>query len=537
MKRWLAVLLPALVVLGLIGWRLKQKAADTAQQAQVRDMRKSAPVPVAVAPAVRRNIVATFDSIGNVEAPYNVRISPKTTGRLDYLVVREGDLVTAGEVLARIDPSEAEANVRQQQAQVAQARYRLAQARLTQNPANVSVRSQILQQQAALASASATFNQAQQNDVAQRASAAAGVQDAQGKLNSAAAGIENAQASVRSAQANLNNARSKYNRVHDLYKQGFISAQDVDDAQTAVQMQQGALDVANGQLTSSKAQRDSAQAQLHSAQQQALIAASKGAADIAAAKAQVQQAKATLATARANTAQTPAYQENLAALQAAVDAAVAQLHSAQAQLSDTVLRSPLSGSVTGRFADPGTMASPSQPLLSVQAIRQVYVTVAAPEDVSRRIFTGQPATVRVDAIPGKTFAAKVAQVNPAADPASRQFSVRLILDNAQGLLKPGMFARISIVTQRENNVVVVPREAVQSGRDGTTVTIIADDAAEIRKVTTNASDAAGIAISSGVEPGEKVVVMSASPLKDGQKVRVGGGKGRGRGQGGGRPGA
>lgn len=525
MKRWIAVAIPAAVLLGLIGWRVEQKTSAIADQAKSRDQRKGAPVAVTTVSAARRDIVERFESIGNVESPFNVKIAPKTTGRVTFLEVREGDRVTQGQVLARIDTVEIEAQVRQQQAQVAEARYRLAQAKITQAPSNVAVQSQMRQQEAVLSSAKASYAQAASNDSAQRQAAAAAVADAQGKVNSAAASVANAQAMVGSADANLVNARSKFNRINDLYKQGFTAAQDVDDARTTVTVQEGSVEVAKGGLNVAKAQLDSARAQLNSAQQQARIAVTKGKTDIVAAGAQVKQAKATLATARANIVQEPAYRQNLSALQASVDAAQAQLRSVQAQLSDAVLLSPVSGYVTGRYLDPGAMASPSTPVLAVQAVRQVFVSVPTPEDVATRVVLGDTGTVRIDSLPGKTFVGKVTQINAAADPTSRQFIVRLIVDNPTGLLKPGMFARASIVTRRIKGALVLPREAVNKGPDGATVTTVSEDVASIRPVTTGASDPNGISIESGLKAGEKVVVMSAAPLRDGQKVRAGAGKG------------
>lgn len=532
MKRWIAVVIPVAFLLGVIGWRVEQKTAAAADQAKSRDMRKNAPVPVTTVTATRRDIVEQFESIGNVESPFNVKIAPKTTGRVTFLEAREGDRVTQGQVLARIDTAEIEAQVRQQQAQVAEARYRLAQAQITQAPNNVSIQSQMRQQEAALANANASYSQAVENDSAQRQAAEAAVADARGKVNSAAAAVANAQAMVGSANANLENARSKFDRINDLYKQGFTAAQDVDDARTTVTVQEGAVDVAKGGLNVARAQLDSAKAQLNSAQQQSRIAVTKGKTDIVASRAQVKQAKAILATARANVVQEPAYRQNLAALQATVDAAQAQLRSVQAQLSDTVLLSPISGFVTGRYMDPGAMASPSQPLLSVQAVKQVFVSVPAPEEVAARVKLGDTGTVRIDSLPGKTFVGKVTQINAAADPTSRQFIVRLTVDNPSGLLKPGTFARASIVTRRIKGALVLPREAVNKGVDGTTVTTVTDDVASIRPVTTGATDTNGISIDSGLQPGDKVVVMSAAPLRDGQKVRAGSGKGGGKRRGG-----
>src|SRR5947209_14251550 len=119
MKRWILVQV-ALVLLGwLIGWRVHEKSVQAAAQTQMRAARMKAPAVVAVAAARVRDIVPTFESVGSVEAPFNVKIAAKATGRIDSLQAREGDQVTRGQVLVRVDPSEIEAQVRQQQAAVA----------------------------------------------------------------------------------------------------------------------------------------------------------------------------------------------------------------------------------------------------------------------------------------------------------------------------------------------------------------------------------------------------------------------------------
>lgn len=528
LKRWLYVLIPLLLLGALIGWRLHEKTVQAAAQTKQREARAHALPVVAVATARRQDIVPTFESVGSVEAPLNVRIASKVSGRIDYLQAREGDRVRRGEVLARIDPAEIEAEVRRAQADLAAAQSRLAQAQLTQTPANVSVTTQIRQQEATVASSRADYNQVRENFAAHQAASQAAVTDAQGKVTNANAAIANAQAAVRSAQANLDNARARYNRINDLYRQGFIAAQDVDDARTAVSVQQGALDVAKGQLDAATAQRDSAIAQKQVAEQQAKISKTQGRADIEAARARVDQAKAALDYARANQAQKPAFQANIAALRATVASAQAALWNAEAQRANTVLAAPLDGFVTGRYMDPGAMATPGQPILAVQEVRQVWATIPVPEEVSRQIYLGQAATVRLDAIPGRAFTGKVVQINPAADPQSRQFVIRVILDNPQNLIKPGMFARVTMVTGRIKGATVVPREAVQRGPSGAAVVVVDEqNTAHRRPVTLGASDTNGIAVTRGVQPGERVVTLSAMPLKDGQAVRVGGGRRKG----------
>jgi HlyD family secretion protein len=437
MKRLTYLIVPFAILVVAMGLRFGQKRAEVSAQTAQRAARLKAPVPVSVATAQVQDLTQMLESVGTVEAPLSVKIAAKVTGRIDYLQGHEGDRVTKGQVLARTDPAQVEAQVRQARAALAEAQYRLAQARLTQNPTDVSTATQVRQQEAA----------------------------------------------VKSAEANLANATATYNRLSDLYKQGFIATQEVDDARTAVGVQQAALD----------------------------------------------QARAALDYAKANTAQKPAYEQSLAALRASVAAAEAGVKGAESQRADTVLTAPFDGFVTGRYVDPGAVVTAGQPILAVQYMRQVWATVSVPEELSGRIRLGQTAGVTLDALPGRTFTGAVTQINPAADPQSRQFAVRVTLDNPDGLIKPGTYAHVRIETERIRSLTVA-REAVQHGEAGAYVIVVdAQNRAHIRPITLGTSGTNAIAVTAGLSPGEKVVTLTAFPLKDGQQVSLGGDAKQGRG--------
>ena len=207
MKSRAYLLVAVLLLAFLIGYRLVQKRIDFSTRSRQRVARMKVPPTVSLGLARIQDIAQSVDSVGSVEAPLSVNIAAKLTGRIVYLAAREGDRVVKGQVLVRIDPSQVEAQVRQARAAPAEEQYRLAQARITQNPTDVSVATQVRQQEAA----------------------------------------------VRSAEANLANATARYKRAKDLYEKGFISAQDADDAKAAVGVQQAALDEARAALDYARA--------------------------------------------------------------------------------------------------------------------------------------------------------------------------------------------------------------------------------------------------------------------------------------------
>lgn len=531
MKRLIAILIPIVVLGALISWRLVQKKSENAAMERQRTARAGTAPNVSLTTAQLRDIESVYEATGTLEAPLNVKISPKVSGRINFLQVHEGDAVGKGQVLVRIDSSEVEAQVRQQEAALAEAQYRLAQALINQAPTEVGISTEIRQQLAAVASAQADYDQVRQNLEAQVATAQAGVVEMQGRADSANAAIDNARAGISSAQANLNNVNIRLNRILELYQQGFIAAQDVDDAKAAVSVQQAAVEVAQGQLRSTQAAHASALAQVRAAEQQVEIVRTRGEADVEAARQKLAQANASLEYARANAAQSPAYKQGLAALKASVEATRAALSSARARRADTVLTSPLDGRVTGRFADPGDMAGAGQAILAVQFFKQVWVSISVPDDVAGRIHLGQETIVWFDSLPDRTFAASVVQINPSADPQTRQFTVRAIMSNDEDLFRPGMFAHVSLVTQKESQLVAVPREAVQHDEAGDYVFVVDDqNKVERRPVSLGLSDADFIGITEGLKPGERVVTISSIPIKEGQVVETGEEGGRGGGE-------
>ena len=129
----------------------------------------------------------------------------------------------------------------------------------------------------------------------------------------------------------------------------------------------------------------------------------------------------------------------------------------------------------------------------------------------------------VDTVPGHIFYGSVFEIDPSADPSSRDFTVRLALPNPSSLLKPGMYAHVTLVTQHVRRARVVPLEALQTDADGAFVWTLASDMTVHRQaVTTGARDDNGVAIVSGLHPGDKVVTVNAARLKDGETVVMGG---------------
>lgn len=468
MRRAMVVL--GLLLVGLVTWRLVTRLAEKTGGGP-----QKAPPVVSLATVEQRDLQHSFQAVGSVESSHRVQITPKVAGRIDYLTVQGGDRVRKGQVLVRLDNTDLVAQVNQKQASVAEARYRLAQAKLQEGSTQAQVASALRQQEAAVTTARADANQ-----VRQQTDAVVGA----------------AQAALDSAQASLQNAQARQARVQGLYDQAFTAAQDLDDAKTATEVAREAV--------------RSARENLRAAQAKARV-------DVAAAEARLKQAQAALDYARANTVQGAAYQENLAALQAVVKAAEADLQSVQSRLSDTVLTSPLDGWVTGRALDPGNLAQPGTAILMVQASGELWVTVPVPEEIRPRLDVGDAATVQLDSIPDKTLHGTIVLINAAADVQSRQFTMQVRLEH-DSRVRPGMYARVSVPLEKASQVLAVPRDAIQP--DDTVLVVDRENKVSRRPVKLGMTTPEYQQITEGLRAGEKVVTLSAVPLKDGQAVRT-----------------
>jgi HlyD family secretion protein len=500
---------------------------------------------VEVAEAGPAKIQTILETVGTLESRDRAELAPRTTARILMLTVREGDRVNAGQLLVRLDPAEIEGQVSQARSDVAEARARLAQAQLGQNPNQVSIQGAIAQQVAAVESARAEFEQAKQTVDAQIAVAQAALDSARARVKGAEADKDAAQARQNREEKNQTNAENRAKRTEELLAQGFASQQQAEDARTAAEVARGNFEVAQSDVRSAAEDVAAANTTVTSAERQLQIARKRTEADLRAARARLNQAEAALRTARANSSQTGAYAQNLAALRASVNAAEARLRQAESRRAETELRAPFSGVVTARRGDPGSLASPGASVLSVQGASTPQVRISIPAANAGAVFVGQSAEMTLDGVKDRTFRGRISNLNAAADPVSRQISALVQLEAGDSVLRPGLFGKVAIVIDSVDASVAVPREAVRSGREGATVAVVgAENKAEVRPVKLGIQDGKRVQILEGVKAGEKVVTLSFTPVRDGQTLQLPGQRGGSRGgqggpsveqKGGGRP--
>ena len=189
---------------------------------------------------------------------------------------------------------------------------------------------------------------------------------------------------------------------------------------------------------------------------------------------------------------------------------------------NTILRSPITGFVTARNFDAGDMFGMTAPLFVVQQVVPVKLLVGISESEYSKIQKGDKVTLTVDALPGKTFNGQVERLYPTIDPATHTFRAEVTVPNADRLLRPGMYARVTVNFGTRNSVIVPDKALVKQEGTGTRFLYVLQDDDTVRFIPVQAGRHIGAEyeIIDGLEAGQKVVVKGQAALRDGVKVNV-----------------
>jgi multidrug efflux system membrane fusion protein len=228
----------------------------------------------------------------------------------------------------------------------------------------------------------------------------------------------------------------------------------------------------------------------------------------------------------------------LDAAQAALDTAAARRTSAEAQLAladltlgDAVLSLPAGGVVLERRIETGTLVGPGTVAFVVGDVSKVKAMFGVPDSLVHRISAGQPLQVTTEAFRGVSFEGRVTSVAPSADPESRVFAVEITIPNIDGRLRPGMVGSIDVPIDGTTNPpsagAAIPLAAIvrsSTSPDGFAAFVVEGkgdhQVARARAVSLGEVQGNTVAVTRGIERGDRVVVMGAALLVDGEPVRV-----------------
>ncbi|NLL96470.1 MAG: efflux RND transporter periplasmic adaptor subunit [Clostridiaceae bacterium] len=246
-------------------------------------------------------------------------------------------------------------------------------------------------------------------------------------------------------------------------------------------------------------------------------------------KNQYEQAKNVLETARdayelfiydvsKNTAKSA--NEQLKQAQASYDTIKLQLESARKKLDHTKITSPIDGIVAGKEIITGSLISNTMVPYVIMDIDTVLISISVTEQVINKIKRGDIFEVSIPAASSKPFKGEVITVNPAPDGNTFTYNVLIDVVNEGDLIKPGMTAKVCILTEQRKNTLLAPLNSVMSDSSGKYVFIIQDNTAKKRYVNAGIIKDDMVEVLSGIETGELLVVKGQQLLKHDHPVEI-----------------
>jgi len=178
------------------------------------------------------------------------------------------------------------------------------------------------------------------------------------------------------------------------------------------------------------------------------------------------------------------------------------------------VRSPIGGVVLERLVTPGTTVTPGSPLFVVSELSTLWAVAEIDESLLSRVRTGRPVEVRVAAYPDESFAGTITFIADIVNPKTRRITVRSAVPNPDGRLKPEMFATVAMGDGEPRQMVLVPKESIQSIA-GRTVVFVADTDSRFspRTVAIGAETDGLVEITSGLAAGERIAIGGSFMLK------------------------
>ncbi len=512
--------------------RFLKSEKPAAEQAETAAVLK----PVEITKAKRGEIRSELELSGTIQAEAQVSVFPKIAGRLIVLNVDEGDSVKKGVPLATVEHEELDLAVQQAEATLEAAETAYSQ---TMQLAKVRVQSQIAQAKAQFRAAEIALQQVV--DLSEIRTVTQ-IEQAQAVLESLVANLEKiksgardedrqqTQAGLNQADANLANAKSNHTRMLQLFQNGAISQQSLEGAKTQLDIAIAQHKIAAEQLQlidngarvediqAMEAQVQQAEASLRLAQTQATTRSWEK--DIELARSQVETAQAALTAAEAlKTAKS--WEAEITSAKTARTQAHIGLKLAQKRLKDATIQAPISGIVSKRYLDLGGMALPAAPLFEIVNIDTVKASVDVIEAQLSQVALNQQARIEIDGI-DTPMSGSVAFISPTLEVMRRTATVEVRIDNPDGTIKPGMFAKVTVPIKVHTDAILISRVSLISdvATKAQNVFVVEDGVIRRRPVEIGLLRGGEAEVLNGVMEGDAVVTAGQHSLKDGESVRV-----------------
>lgn len=207
----------------------------------------------------------------------------------------------------------------------------------------------------------------------------------------------------------------------------------------------------------------------------------------------------------------------------AAEQTAANLQGLEARLARTTILAPFDGVLDERRVEIGSMVSPGQTVARVVALSRVKVAAGVPERYAPDVRAGGRATIYFDVLPGEAFPATIAYVGASVSPQNRTFPIEVRMANPRSLVKPEMVANVVVDRRSVDDAIVVPQDALVRVENGYVVFVEEDGVAREREVVVGPSQNNRVVLESGLEAGDRLIVVGHRSVAEGDRLNVVGG--------------
>lgn len=375
-----------------------------------------------------------------------VSISPEVSGVVRRVHVDEGSPIRKGLILVEIDPSDYQAQLAQAEAAREGVRTQLFEAQRDLDLQTLRQTSEVARAKALVEAKKSKLSEAETDLALERERSKNAILEAEASYKGAVSRLKEMESGVKAAESDLNRAKQ-------LYAEGIIATERRDQAQVA-------YDQAAARFVSAREGVEQARARHASA-----IASEKmvelQSRRVTTLHAEIQEVEALYQLVLANAGVEDLKRERIKLLEANLKEEEAKVAAAQLQLDNTVIRSPINGVVSRKRVELGEMVQRGQPILVVNDPDDVWVQTNVKETYIRDVHVGSPVDVWVDAYPNRLFRGTVESIGAAAisefalfpptgnfTKVEQRIPVRVNVESAEGLLKPGMMVVVGIEIPR-----------------------------------------------------------------------------------------
>lgn len=212
--------------------------------------------------------------------------------------------------------------------------------------------------------------------------------------------------------------------------------------------------------------------------------------------------------------------ENVRSLKASLQDRRASYELSKKKVSDASIRAPSRGTIAERLVQKGEFIRANTQVATIVQLNPLKLQTAVQEKYANVIRRNLLVQFRVEPFPDDLFEGRVSNISPAVNLQSRTFPVEILVSNPMGKLKPGFFAKGAILTQRDQNVLAVPQEAVSTLAGVSSVFVIEDGAVRQQNVTLGVQEGNLLEITEGLTGNETLAASSLNEIATGMKVTV-----------------